>query len=137
MVYGDNHPDRKHRRKWPRLYQLLTSELDMQQVADRSGLSLSQLRRLMRDEEFTASFEQYRDASITASIAKAAYALSAGTTKMLDILLSYDSSDAVKVQAYKAITDYALKAIEMTSVTNRLSDLEDMLKQNGDDSEAF
>jgi len=135
--YGKNHPDRKHKRLWPKVFSLLTSELNLTRVCDLSGLTRGQLSRLMRDIEFTTAFEEYREMALTASVAKAAYALSAGMTRMLEIIENPETSPTVKINAYRTVADYALKSLEFNTLSNRLSVLERTLTQGyGDCADA-
>jgi hypothetical protein len=106
----------------------LLSEPTQQAAAEKAEVGASTLRRWLSEPAFLAAYRQARRALVEGAIAKLQAASVEAVDTLRDLLKCTDKP-AVQARAAVAILEQAIKGGELIALTERVEELERMLKE--------
>lgn len=98
-------------------------------AAQEAQIGYSTLRRwLKEDDDFRREYERELAGLVSDAAALAKKNMSPALATMREVLEDHYTSDSIRIQAGRALMDYALKLVEITDVMSRIEALEKQLE---------
>jgi hypothetical protein len=106
----------------------LLSQPTMEEAAEAAGVNRATIFRWLQQKEFQAAYTSARRESVKQAIARLQQTTSEAVDTLRDVMKSSTNFPAARVSAAKAILDYAMKAVELEDLTQRVEELEALMK---------
>ena len=101
----------------------------IEKAAQEAGVGYSTLRGWLKDDdEFRREYERALGELVADAATLAKKSMSPALATMREVLEDHYTSDSIRIQAGRALMDYALKLVEITDVMSRIEALEKQLE---------
>lgn len=107
----------------------LLSRSTIEEAAKAAGVNKTTLWRWFQLEEFHTAYMKARRESVKQAFARLQRATSEAVNTLSDVMKSATSYPAARVSAAKAILEFALKAVELEDLAERVNELEQLMKK--------
>jgi AcrR family transcriptional regulator len=111
----------------------LLSHPTLEDAAKAAGVNKTTLWRWLQDKDFHSAYMSARRESVKQSIARLQRYTSEAADTLHEVMTNKSASDFARVGAAKAILDYAIKAVEIEDLAERVTELESVLKQKAEE----
>lgn len=107
----------------------LLTHASLKEAAEASGVGERTLFRYLRDAYFAAIYQRARHEQLAQAVATLQIKASEAVNVLLQIATNEQEKATARVAAARAIVDGALKASELENIENRLTALEQTIKE--------
>jgi hypothetical protein len=107
----------------------LLSQPTTRKAASEVGIDEATLWRWLQDKEFHSAYMKARRETVSRSIARLQQCTTEAVNTLRAVMRDKEAPAGARVMAAKATLDYAMKAVEIEDLAERVAELEATLKQ--------
>ena len=107
----------------------LLSQPTTRKAASAVGIDEATLWRWLQDKEFHAAYMKARRETVSRSIARLQQCTTEAVNTLRSVMKDQTAPASARVMAAKTTLDYAMKAVELEDLAERVAELEATLKQ--------
>ena len=107
----------------------LVSQPTIKDAANAAGVNEATIFRWLQLKEFQEAYRVVRRESVKQAVARLQQATSQAVDTLSDVMSNATTFPAARVSAAKAILDFAMKAVELEDLAERVSELEYLMNK--------
>lgn len=125
------HGEKKSRKQELAILALIT-EGSIKDAAKKAGIGETTLYRWMQEEEFNKQYREAKALTVSHVTARLRHSMTSAVDTLIEISENREAQPMARVVASKTLLEYGFEAHKMEDLQQRIEQLEEQYKQDGD-----